>query len=81
MKIVVLHFACCTGCRTSELYFAAERGNNMKIQLMAVQVIPLHLSRARVEGSSAVPVSMQYRQGRQAPCLEACLAGALVCDS
>ncbi len=77
MKVIAVHLDRCTGCKTCELYCATERGSNGKTLLRAVQERPLPQARVRVEGSNEVPVAMQCRQCRQAPCLDACLTGAL----
>jgi len=80
VKIIAVHVDRCTGCKTCELYCAAERGGNSKYLLAAVQETPLPQARVRVEGSNRTPVALQCRQCRQAPCLDACLTGALFRD-
>lgn len=80
MKVIGVHLDRCTGCKTCELYCAAERGSNAKTLLKAVRESPLPRPRVRVEGSSEAPFALQCRQCLQAPCLDACLAGALVRD-
>ena len=77
MKVIGVHLDRCTGCKTCELYCATERGSNSKSLLTAVQEIPLPQARVRVEGSNRMPVTLQCRQCKQAPCLDACLTGAL----
>ena len=78
MKVIAVHLDRCTGCKTCELYCAAERGSNSKTLLQAVQETPLPQARVRVEGSNSVAVTLQCRQCLQAPCLDACLTGALI---
>ena len=80
MKVIGVHLDRCTGCKTCELYCATERGSNAKTLLKAVQETPLPQTRVRVEGSNDVPIALQCRQCRKAPCLDACLAGALIRD-
>lgn len=80
MKVIAVHLDRCTGCKTCELYCATERGSNGKTLLQAVQETPLPQSRVRVEGSNSVPVTLQCRQCLKAPCLDACLTGALIRD-
>jgi anaerobic carbon-monoxide dehydrogenase iron sulfur subunit len=70
----------CTGCKTCELYCGAERGSEGKTLLKAAQETPAPQPRVRVEGNDEVSIPMQCRQCSQAPCLDACLAGALVRD-
>ena len=81
MKVIAVHLDRCTGCKTCELYCATERGSNSKLLLQAVQEIPLPQARVRVEGSNEVPVAIQCRHCLQAPCLDACLTGALIRDA
>ena len=80
MKVIAVHLNRCTGCKTCELYCATERGSNAKTLLQAVRETPLPQARVRVEGSNAVPVTLQCRHCVQAPCLYACLTGALTRD-
>ncbi len=67
----------CTGCKTCELYCAAERGSEGKTLLKAAQETPAPQPRVRVEGSGDTSIPMQCRHCMQAPCLDACLTGAL----
>lgn len=80
MKVIGVHLDRCTGCKTCELYCATERGSTSKVLLQSVRETPLPQARVRVEGSNRSPVALQCRHCRQAPCLEACLTGALVRD-
>ena len=80
MKVIGVHLDRCTGCKTCELYCATERGSNSKFLLQSAQETPLPQARVRVEGCNQTPVTLQCRHCRQAPCLEACLTGALVRD-
>jgi anaerobic carbon-monoxide dehydrogenase iron sulfur subunit len=77
MKVIGVHLDRCTGCKTCELYCATERGSTGKTLLRAVQESPLPQPRVVVGGSNEVPFPLQCRQCLQAPCIEACLAGAL----
>jgi carbon-monoxide dehydrogenase iron sulfur subunit len=70
----------CTGCKTCELYCGAERGSEGKTLLKAVQETPAPQPRVRVEGSPDVSIPLQCRHCSQAPCLDACLTGALIRD-
>jgi len=80
MKVIGVHLDRCTGCKTCELFCAVDRGSNGKTLLTAVQESPLPLARVRVEGSNQVPIALQCRHCLQAPCLDACLTGALTRD-
>jgi len=80
MKVIGVHLDRCTGCKTCELYCAVERGSTGKTLLKAVQEIPLPQARLRVEGRTLAPVPLQCRHCLEAPCLDACLTGALVRD-
>ena len=77
MKVIGVHLDRCTGCRTCELYCAVDRGSDGKTLLKAVQESPLPQARVRVEGNNQLPIALQCRHCLQAPCLDACLTGAL----
>lgn len=70
----------CTGCKTCELYCGAERGSQGMTLLKAVQQSPFPQPRIRVEGEGDRAFPLQCRHCQQAPCLDACLAGALFRD-
>ncbi|MBW2146113.1 MAG: 4Fe-4S dicluster domain-containing protein [Deltaproteobacteria bacterium] len=80
MKVIGVHLDRCTGCKTCELYCAVERGSVGKTLFKAVQESPAPQPRVRVEGSNDAPLPFQCRHCLQAPCLNACLTGALVRD-
>jgi anaerobic carbon-monoxide dehydrogenase iron sulfur subunit len=77
MKVIGVHMDRCTGCKTCELYCGAERGSETKTLLKAVQQSPFPLARVRVEGGGDTSFPLQCRHCLQAPCLDACLTGAL----
>lgn len=77
MKVIGVHTDRCTGCKTCELYCGAERGSEGKTLLKAVQETPSPQPRVRVEGSRDAAFPLQCRHCLQAPCLDACLTGAL----
>jgi carbon-monoxide dehydrogenase iron sulfur subunit len=78
MKVIGVHLDRCTGCRTCELYCATERGSEEKSLLKAAQASPKPQARLRVEGGGGVSFPLQCRHCLDAPCLDACLAGALI---
>lgn len=80
MKVIGVYLDRCTGCKTCELYCAVERGSNTKTLLQAVQESPTPQARLRVEGSNKTPIPLQCRHCLKAPCLTACLTGALKRD-
>jgi carbon-monoxide dehydrogenase iron sulfur subunit len=80
MKLIGVHMDRCTGCKTCELYCGAERGSEGKTLLKAVQESPLPQPRVRVEGDGGSAFPLQCRHCSQAPCLDACLTGALARD-
>lgn len=80
MKVIGVHMDRCTGCKTCELYCGAERGSEAKTLLKAVRESPSPQPRVRVEGNHDVSFPLQCRHCSQAPCLDACLTGALVRD-
>lgn len=81
MKVIAVHVDRCTGCKTCELFCATERGSEGKTLLKAVQETPLPQARVRVEGGNGVSVPLQCRHCVDAPCLDACLTGALARDA
>jgi len=80
VKVIGVHIDRCTACKTCELYCASERGSNGKTLLKAVQETPVPKARVVVEGRGGVSMPLQCRQCLDAPCLNACLAGALERD-
>ena len=80
MKVIGVHMDRCTGCKTCELYCGAERGSEGKTLLKAVQETPVPQPRVRVEGGRDACFPLQCRHCLQAPCLDACLTGALTRD-
>lgn len=80
MKIINVRVERCLACRTCELFCATERGSTGKSLLKAVQESPRPRPRVRVEGRKGFSAPLQCRQCLDAPCLEVCLAGALVRD-
>jgi carbon-monoxide dehydrogenase iron sulfur subunit len=81
MKVIGVHLDRCTGCKTCELYCAVERGSSGKTLLKAVQESPVPKPRVRVEGRDETPLPIQCRHCLKAPCLNACLTGALARDA
>lgn len=77
MKVIAVHVERCTGCKTCELYCATERGSDAKTLLGALQEDPVPQARLRVEGTAEASFPVQCRHCLEAPCLDACLTGAL----
>ncbi len=80
MKVIGIHLDRCQACKTCELYCAVGRGSNGKTLLKAVREVPTPTARLQVEGTNDVSLPVQCRQCQNAPCLDVCLAGALVRD-
>ncbi len=77
MKVIAVHVERCTGCKTCELYCAVERGSEAKTLLAAIRETPTPQARLRVEGAVCASLPVQCRHCVDAPCLDACLTGAL----
>ena len=77
MKVIAVHVERCTSCKTCELYCATERGSDAKTLLGALQENPVPQARLRVEGTAEASLPVQCRHCLEAPCLDACLTGAL----
>jgi anaerobic carbon-monoxide dehydrogenase iron sulfur subunit len=80
MEVIGIRKDRCTGCKTCELYCGVERGSEGKTLLAAVQEKPTPQPRVRVEGQRDSAFPLQCRHCLQAPCLDACLSGALTRD-
>ena len=80
MKVIAVYTDRCTGCKTCELYCATERGSSGKTLLTAVQESPTPQARLRVEGAGGASLPVQCRHCLHAPCLDACISGALTRD-
>lgn len=80
MKVIGVRLDRCTGCRTCELYCAVERGSSGKTLFKAVQEVPSPRARVQVVGSEGSPFPLQCRHCLNAPCVNACLSGALQRD-
>ena len=77
MKVIAVHVERCTGCKTCELYCATERGSDARTLAGALQEDPVPQARLRVEGTGEASLPVQCRHCLEAPCLDACLTGAL----
>jgi len=80
MKVIGIRKDRCTGCKTCELYCAAERCSESKTLLGAVQEAPAPQPRVHVEGGPNDAFPLQCRHCLQEPCIDACLTGALCRD-
>ncbi|MBL6928477.1 MAG: 4Fe-4S dicluster domain-containing protein [Rhodospirillales bacterium] len=81
MDVIAVHVDRCVGCKTCELACAVERGSEGKTLLSAVREAPQPQARVRVEGAGGVSFAIQCRHCADAPCLDACLTGALARDA
>jgi len=77
MEVIAVHVERCIGCKTCELTCATERGSEAKTLLAAVHEAAKPQARLRVEGANGISMPVQCRHCLDAPCLDACLTGAL----
>ncbi len=80
MKRIVIHEEFCIGCRLCEIHCLVQRSKSKKIikafRFEKDQIVP----GVQVEQSGYVSFALQCRHCDEAPCIEACLSGAMYRD-
>ena len=80
MKEVFVNMERCLGCKSCELACAVEHSRSKSL-FVALSEIPLPKKRVFVEYGDGKKVPLQCRHCREAPCVDACMSGALKWDS
>ena len=79
MKQIFVHLDKCTGCRTCELACAVEHSQSKSL-FAAIFESPRPAHRLYVEAALGKPVPILCRHCDDAPCLNACISGAIYRD-
>jgi carbon-monoxide dehydrogenase iron sulfur subunit len=80
MKIVYINEEVCIGCRLCEVYCRLQHAASSDLIKAYKREQPVALSRLRVEERGVVSFSVRCQQCENAPCLYACLTGAITRD-
>jgi carbon-monoxide dehydrogenase iron sulfur subunit len=80
MKKVYVNEEVCIGCRLCEVYCQFKHSRSSDLIKAFKSETPKALPRLRVEASGSVSFSVRCQQCEDAPCLQACLTGALSRD-
>lgn len=79
MKQIFVHLDKCTGCKTCELACAIEHSKSKNL-FAAIFESPRPLHRLYVEAALGKPIPILCRHCDDAPCLNACISGAIYHD-
>ncbi|HEY77791.1 MAG TPA: 4Fe-4S dicluster domain-containing protein [Dehalococcoidia bacterium] len=81
MKRVYVNEAVCIGCHLCEVYCQLQHAQSKDLVKLFKRENPRTLPRLRVEERGIVSFSVRCQQCDEAPCVQACLTGALARDS
>ncbi len=76
MKRIYVHEEYCIGCRLCEINCLVQHSQSRKI-IKAFREEPRAMARVLVEESGPLSFAMQCRHCQDAPCVEACITGAM----
>jgi carbon-monoxide dehydrogenase iron sulfur subunit len=79
MKQVFVHLDKCLGCRSCQIACAVEHSTSKNLY-GAIAETPLPRYRLYVEQADGKKIPLTCRHCDQAPCLDACISGALIRD-
>jgi carbon-monoxide dehydrogenase iron sulfur subunit len=79
MKRVYVNEPVCIGCHLCEVYCQLHHSGSKDL-VKAFKRLPRPVPRLRVDEKGVVSFSVRCRQCEEAPCVEACLTGALARD-
>jgi len=70
----------CIGCHLCEVYCQLQHSQSQDLVKAFKRELPRTLPRLRVEGKGVVSLSVHCQQCDEAPCVQACITGALTYD-
>lgn len=80
MAAVVCRTEYCMGCRLCEVYCVAAHSKARNV-LLAYREVPRPRPRVLVEDQGEISLAVQCQHCAEAPCLEACISGAMTRDA
>ena len=80
MKRITIHEEFCIGCRLCEIHCLVRHSNSKKIIKAFRHESDTIVPRVQVEQSGYVSFALQCRHCEEAPCVEACVSGAMCRD-
>jgi len=80
MKQVIIKDQVCIGCRLCEVYCRLKHSRSKDLVKAHKKETPRPVSRLRVDESGIISLSVRCQHCADAPCLRACLTGALSRD-
>jgi carbon-monoxide dehydrogenase iron sulfur subunit len=80
MKRIYVHEEYCIGCRLCEIHCLVHHSRSKKILKAFREEFPRAVSRVLVEERGYLSFALQCRHCEEAPCLEACITGAMYRD-
>jgi carbon-monoxide dehydrogenase iron sulfur subunit len=80
MKRIYVHEEYCIGCRLCEIHCLVHHSRSKKILKAFKEEFPRAVSRVLVEEHGYLSFALQCRHCEEAPCLEACITGAMYRD-
>jgi carbon-monoxide dehydrogenase iron sulfur subunit len=80
MKRVYVNEEVCIGCRLCEVYCRLKHSKTQDLIKAHKREIPRPLPRLRVDESGVLSLSVRCQHCKDAPCIQACLTGALSRD-
>ncbi|MFC1870393.1 4Fe-4S dicluster domain-containing protein [Chloroflexota bacterium] len=81
MKKIYVKENVCIGCHLCEVYCQLQHAHSKDLIKAFKKEAPRPLSRSRVEEKGAISFSVRCQQCDEAPCVYACLTGALTRDA
>ena len=77
MKRIYVNEEYCIGCRLCEIHCLVQHSRSKKIVRVFKEEMPEAMARVLVEEKDAVSFAVQCRHCEDAPCVDACMAGAM----